>query len=180
MQHDGYNARRKVAVQNDGLACRPRICAAMPAGALFAAVLAITLLAPIAIDNETGLPGLNSAAAASGDGNFGKGKGNGGANGQNPGKSGGNGTDDDGNNVGEGQNPVSPGGGDSNERFDDSAEEIDIESPAGAAAAAGNGQGNGADSVGIPTVVELFSLGSDGIVSAEEELELISNGWNAK
>lgn len=156
--------------------------------AILAAVAVVAgsfaLAAPVSIDLSA-----KSAFAGAGDGNFGQGKGNGGPNGQDPGNpgnggkggnggsgEGGNGDAGDGGDNPGGNNPVIPGGGgaaeddlpgDAAEGLADGLTQADVGSHADAEAAAN----------GLPSVTELFALGAEGVVSAEEELKLIANGW---
>ena len=131
----------------------------------------------------------NTALAGNGDGNFGKGKGNGGPNGRKPGK--GKGGDDDPDDDSDDDSdddidppavPVTEGDGDRGSGPDDAADmaEADfaeaIDAIAGAPA---EGPLAGTPPTALPTISQLFSMGDEAAVSAENELELIANGWNS-
>lgn len=149
--------------------------------ALAAITFLVTLSAPLSIDFSGNALSWNSAHAGSGDGNYGNGKGNGGANGQNPGKSGqnnGGGGNDDGSNRADPVLGNGPSQGNSPDEAADMAESEFSQSVEAAGGSAAEGPLASTAAVGLPTISQLFSLGDNATVSAEEELRLISNGWN--
>lgn len=158
-------------------------------GGVAACVFMLALLAPISIDLANGEITFNAAMAGNGDGNFGNGKGNGGANGQNPGNNGnGNGSDGDGDGDGDGGGDTSPPAiptpeGDSHDSGSDSAADMaDADFGEAVDAVSGSpaeGPMAGTPAASLPTISQLFSMGDEAAVSAEDELELIANGWGS-
>ena len=208
MFETGLSSIGEIAEEARGLTCasaarahnrhelKTRLC-----GGVAACVFMLALFAPVSIDFDTGEIAVNTALAGNGDGNYGKGKGNGGPNEQNPGKgNGGDGDEDDGDeddgdeddgdeddgDDGDGDTtppviPVTEEDGDKGSGPDaaadmaeaDFAEAIDAiaDSPA-------EGPMAGTPSITLPTISQLFSMGDEATVSAENELELIANGWD--
>jgi len=143
---------------------------------------------PVTIDTGSMTPAFSSALADNGNGNGdGQGKGIGNGKGRGDEMGGGNGSDDDehgdeGGNAGAGDDDDGPVGDDP-PRDPDGGNTGDVDD---------TGDTQFADEFGgppskplagpaapaLPTVQEIFSLGEDSVLSAEQELLAIKNGWN--
>lgn len=152
-------------------------------GSVAACVFMLSLFAPISIDVSTGDISVNAAQAGNGDGNSGKGKGNGGPNGKNPGVGSG---DDDGDDGDDGDAPptipVTEEYGDQNSGTDAAADMAEVDFAEAIDAIAGSpaeGPMAGTPATTLPTISQVFAMGDEATVSAEDELELIANGWGA-
>lgn len=152
-------------------------------GSVAACVFMLSLFAPISIDVSTGDISVNAAQAGNGDGNSGKGKGNGGPNGKNP--DGGSG-DDDGDDGDDGDAPptipVTEEYADQNSGTDAAADMAEVDFAEAIDAIAGSpaeGPMAGTPATTLPTISQVFAMGDEATVSAEDELELIANGWGA-
>jgi len=133
---------------------------------------------PVTIDAGSMTPAFSSALADNGNGNGdGQGKGIGNGKGRGDEMGGGNGSDDDehGDEGGPGADdpPRDPDGGNTGDVDDTGDTQFSDEfggppsEPLGGPAAPA-----------LPTVQEIFSLGEDSVLSAEQELLAIKNGWN--
>lgn len=142
---------------------------------------------PISLDGTSLAPGF--AAAWAGDGGNGDGKGRGKGNGKGRG-------DENGGGVGGGAN--GDGLGDSNGGANDDSADFDgfgggpVVEPGDNGAGTDDGAGDyaddasslagnapaGAPSPALPTVKEIFALGEDSVLTADQEILAIKNGWS--
>lgn len=157
------------------------------------AVLASVAL-PVTIDTGSMMPAVSTALADNGNGNGdGQGKGIGNGKGRGDEMGGGNGdnddddddhdddgglgdSDDDDDGLGAGDHTGEPGGDNADDFGDigdtDLADEMaDVAGVPAEALAAPSAQA-------LPTVREIFALGEESVLSAEQELLAIKNGWN--
>lgn len=155
---------------------------------IFAVAFIISAAGPVSIDATTGTPGIKSALAGhengTGDGQ-GNGKGNGKGQGdENGGGKGRSGNDDDdvaddddfgGNDDGTDPPGDAPGGGDDRADADSDIDEVAFGSSVGAV----NGMSAATSAAALPTVQQIFSLDEDSVLTPEQELQAIGNGWTA-
>lgn len=123
----------------------------------------------------------NGGNGGSGDGgNGGGGDGGDGGGGDGGGGDGGDGGNDDGADTG--PDTITDDVRDHDSGTDQASELADNEVSQSIEAAGGlpaEGPVAGMPAAGLPTISQLFSLGDDATISAEEELQLISNGWKS-
>lgn len=156
---------------------KTRLC-----GGVAACVFMLALFAPVSFDFSAGEIAANTALAGSGDGNFGNGRGNGGPNGKKPGKGNGDDDDDDDGEDDSADTPTNPIAEESAGRdpgADAAADMAEADLAEAIANSPAEGPMAGTPATSLPTISQVFSMGDEATVSAENELDLIANGWGA-
>lgn len=144
----------------------------------------LTVAAPVTIDATSNAPAFKTALAGNENGTGdGQGKGNGNGKGRGDENGGGNklpGDDDNDDNDDDGDDDVVDNDSQPGSDADATGPEDDIDEVAyGESAGAVDGVATGTPVAPLPTIQQLFSLGDKSVLSAEEELLAIQNGWGA-
>jgi hypothetical protein len=158
---------------------------------LFALAFLAAVTLPVTIEGASMIPGVPAALAASNDNGTGDGQGNGKGNGKGrgdefgggkgpPRSGGGDPDDDDDDDDGFGDSGGNPGGG--GERGaddygnDDETASVDATEIADSMTTDGP---VGVSAPALPTIQQVFSLGEESVLNADQELLAIENGWGS-
>jgi hypothetical protein len=138
---------------------------------LFALAFLAAVTLPVTIEGASMIPGVPAALAASNDNGTGDGQGNGKGNGKGRGDE-----------FGGGKGPPRSGGGDPDDDDDDDYGNDDETASVDATEIADSMTTDGPVGVSapaLPTIQQVFSLGEESVLNADQELLAIENGWGS-